>query len=70
MACGPLDFTLTERSPERVVAEMMIQEGIDNPFGVVHAEGAIDRMPAPGAAQRGAHFNSQAHNAINQMTHS
>jgi 1,4-dihydroxy-2-naphthoyl-CoA hydrolase len=34
---GSIDFTLTERSPERVVAEMSVQEGIKNPFGVVHA---------------------------------
>lgn len=70
MACGPLDFTLTERSPERVVAEMTVQEGIKNPFRVVHAEGAIDRMRAAAVAQRSADSNRQAHNAINQMTHS
>jgi 1,4-dihydroxy-2-naphthoyl-CoA hydrolase len=34
---GSIDFTLTERTPERVVAEMPIQDGIKNPFGVAHA---------------------------------
>jgi len=34
---GSIDFTLTERTPERVVAEMPIHDGIRNPFGVVHA---------------------------------
>ncbi len=34
---GSISFTVTERSPERVVAEMPISAGIKNPFGVVHA---------------------------------
>ena len=34
---GVIDFTITEQSPKQVVAEMAIQEGIKNPFGVVHA---------------------------------
>ena len=34
---GAIEFTLTELSPDRVVAEMPIREGIKNPFGVVHA---------------------------------
>ena len=37
---GTIAFTVTERTPERVVAEMPITAGIKNPFGVVHA-GAI-----------------------------
>ncbi len=37
---GSIDFTLTERTGERVVGEMPIEVGIKNPFGVVHA-GAI-----------------------------
>jgi uncharacterized protein (TIGR00369 family) len=37
---GAIAFTITERTPERVVAEMPITAGIRNPFGVVHA-GAI-----------------------------
>jgi 1,4-dihydroxy-2-naphthoyl-CoA hydrolase len=37
---GQIDFTITERSDERVVAEMPIIAGIKNPFGTVHA-GAI-----------------------------
>jgi 1,4-dihydroxy-2-naphthoyl-CoA hydrolase len=37
---GSIDFTITELTPERVVAEMPIHPGITNPFGVVHA-GAI-----------------------------
>lgn len=37
---GSIDFAISERSPERVVAEMPITAGIRNPFGVVHA-GAI-----------------------------
>ncbi|MGH8460430.1 MAG: PaaI family thioesterase [Stenotrophobium sp.] len=34
---GSIEFTITERSAERVVAEMPIAAGIKNPFGVVHA---------------------------------
>lgn len=34
---GAIDFTITEQSPKHVVAEMFIQDGIKNPFGVVHA---------------------------------
>jgi 1,4-dihydroxy-2-naphthoyl-CoA hydrolase len=37
---GSIDFAITERSPERVVAEMPITAGIRNPFGIVNA-GAI-----------------------------
>ncbi len=37
---GQIDFTITERTDERVVAEMPIVSGIKNPFGTVHA-GAI-----------------------------
>ena len=34
---GAIDFTITKQSPEQVVAEMSIQDGIKNPFGTVHA---------------------------------
>ncbi|MFC5474721.1 PaaI family thioesterase [Paraherbaspirillum soli] len=34
---GAIEFTIVERSAERVVAEMPIRSGIKNPFGVVHA---------------------------------
>ena len=34
---GSIDFTITERSAERVVAEMPVNAGIKNTFGVVHA---------------------------------
>jgi len=34
---GSIDFTITERSSERVVAEMPVTAGIKNPFGGVHA---------------------------------
>lgn len=34
---GSISFTITERSSERVVAEMPITDGIKNPFGIVHA---------------------------------
>lgn len=34
---GAIDFTIMEQSPKQVVAEMVIQESIKNPFGVVHA---------------------------------
>ncbi len=34
---GSIEFTIIERSEERVVAEMLILAGIKNPFGVAHA---------------------------------
>ena len=34
---GSITFAITERSDERVVAEMPIAGGITNPYGVVHA---------------------------------
>jgi len=34
---GHIDFTITEQSPEAVLAEMPVQAGILNPFGTVHA---------------------------------
>ncbi|QKK01257.1 MAG: PaaI family thioesterase [Pseudomonadota bacterium] len=37
---GEIDFTLTEWTAGRVVAEMPVTAGIKNPFGVAHA-GAI-----------------------------
>jgi 1,4-dihydroxy-2-naphthoyl-CoA hydrolase len=37
MMQGAIEFTVTERSEERVVSEMPVQAGIKNPFGVVHA---------------------------------
>ena len=37
---GALEFTITERSADRVVSEMPIGPGVKNPYGVVHA-GAI-----------------------------
>jgi 1,4-dihydroxy-2-naphthoyl-CoA hydrolase len=37
---GAIEFTVTERGPDRVISEMPIGAGIKNPFGVVHA-GAI-----------------------------
>lgn len=37
---GSIEFTITERTPDRVVSEMPVTPGIGNPFGVVHA-GAI-----------------------------
>lgn len=37
---GSIEFTIIERSEERVVSEMPVHAGIKNPFGVVHA-GAI-----------------------------
>lgn len=37
---GTIDFSITERSAERVVGEMPVDSGIKNPFGTVHA-GAI-----------------------------
>jgi 1,4-dihydroxy-2-naphthoyl-CoA hydrolase len=37
---GTIEFTIIDQKPEQVIAEMPIQPGILNPFGVVHA-GAI-----------------------------
>ena len=37
---GNIEFTIEERSPERVVARMPVTDGIRNPFGTVHA-GAV-----------------------------
>lgn len=37
---GVIEFTVVERSLERVVSEMPIGDGIRNPYGIVHA-GAI-----------------------------
>lgn len=37
---GQIDFTITERTSDRVTGEMPIISGIKNPFGTVHA-GAI-----------------------------
>jgi uncharacterized protein (TIGR00369 family) len=34
---GCIELTITDRTPDRVDAEMPIQEGILNPFGTVHA---------------------------------
>lgn len=34
---GSIDFTITEQTAERVVAEMPVRAGIKNPFGGVHA---------------------------------
>ena len=34
---GQIAFTITEQTPERVVADMQVDAGIRNPFGVVHA---------------------------------
>jgi len=34
---GSIEFTVTERSPEKVTSVMRIQPGIRSPFGVVHA---------------------------------
>jgi len=34
---GRIEFTITERTPERVVGTMPIQAGILNPFGIAHA---------------------------------
>lgn len=38
---GNIEFTVTERSEERVVSEMPVRSGIKNPFGVVHAGALI-----------------------------
>jgi len=37
---GSIEFSIVERTDNRVVSEMPIQAGIKNPFGVVHV-GAI-----------------------------
>ena len=37
---GSLEFTIVERTLDKVVADLPIQDGVKNPFGVVHA-GAI-----------------------------
>jgi len=34
---GEIEFTITERSEDRVVSKMPVGAGIKNPFGVVHA---------------------------------
>lgn len=34
---GSIEFTVTERTQDRVVSEMPVTAGIRNPFGVVHA---------------------------------
>jgi 1,4-dihydroxy-2-naphthoyl-CoA hydrolase len=34
---GSIEFTVTERTKDRVVSEMPVTAGIRNPFGVVHA---------------------------------
>ena len=34
---GSIEFTVTERNPDKVISVMPIQPGIRNPFGVVHA---------------------------------
>jgi 1,4-dihydroxy-2-naphthoyl-CoA hydrolase len=34
---GSIEFTVTERNPDKVTSVMPIQPGIRNPFGVVHA---------------------------------
>ncbi len=34
---GAIEFTVVERSADRVVSEMPITAGVKNPFGVVHA---------------------------------
>jgi hypothetical protein len=34
---GTIDFTITERTAERVLAEMPVTTGILNPFDVAHA---------------------------------
>ena len=34
---GSIEFTVTERTPEKVTSVMPIQPGIRNPFGVVQA---------------------------------
>ncbi|HXI93229.1 MAG TPA: PaaI family thioesterase [Blastocatellia bacterium] len=34
---GRIEFQVVEQTPERVTSEMLIQPGIKNPYGVVHA---------------------------------
>jgi 1,4-dihydroxy-2-naphthoyl-CoA hydrolase len=34
---GSIEFTVTERTGDRVVSEMPVTAGVRNPFGVVHA---------------------------------
>ena len=34
---GSIEFSVTERSKDRVVSEMPVSAGVRNPFGVVHA---------------------------------
>lgn len=34
---GSIEFTVTERTKDRVVSEMPVTAGVRNPFGVVHA---------------------------------
>ncbi len=34
---GSIEFTVTERSADRVVSEMPLGDGVKNPFGVIHA---------------------------------
>ncbi len=34
---GEIEFTITDLSPERVLAEMPIRSGLLNPYGVVNA---------------------------------
>ena len=34
---GSIEFTVSERSEDRVVSEMPVGAGVKNPFGVVHA---------------------------------
>ena len=34
---GSIDFSITEQTEDQVVADMPLQPGIMNPFGVVHA---------------------------------
>ena len=34
---GSIEFTVTERTRDRVVSEMPVTAGVRNPFGVVHA---------------------------------
>jgi len=34
---GSIEFTVTERTKDRVVSEMPVIAGVRNPFGVVHA---------------------------------
>ena len=45
---GTIEFTVTERSEERVVSEMPFQAGIKKPFGVVCTAvfGAGDKLMA------------------------